>query len=72
MDVSSAWTSRKHFGKLADPRMRRRRRHRLVDIIVVAICAVCVRPITFLTDIGLISAKEVGHVHLAPDGPAVA
>jgi predicted transposase YbfD/YdcC len=31
---------RKHFASLRDPRVRRRRRHRLLDIIVIALCGV--------------------------------
>src|SRR5712691_3285858 len=31
---------KKHFGTLRDPRVRRRRRHQLLDIITIAICAV--------------------------------
>jgi predicted transposase YbfD/YdcC len=30
----------RHFAKLPDPRVRRRRRHRLIDIIVIAICGI--------------------------------
>ena len=30
----------RHFSKLKDPRRRHRRRHRLQDIIVIALCAV--------------------------------
>jgi len=37
---SSAASIKKHFRKLKDPRVRRRRRHLLMDIIVMAICAV--------------------------------
>jgi predicted transposase YbfD/YdcC len=33
----------RHFAKLKDPRVRRRRRHRLLDIIVIAICGVICR-----------------------------
>jgi predicted transposase YbfD/YdcC len=33
----------RHFAKLKDPRVRRRRRHRLIDIIVIAICGVICR-----------------------------
>jgi predicted transposase YbfD/YdcC len=33
----------RHFAKLKDPRVRRRRRHRLLDIIVMAICGVICR-----------------------------
>jgi len=31
---------KKHFAKLRDPRIRRRKRHLLIDIIVIAVCAV--------------------------------
>jgi hypothetical protein len=30
----------RYFGELADPRMGRNRRHKLIDIIVVTVCAV--------------------------------
>jgi predicted transposase YbfD/YdcC len=33
----------RHFAKLKDPRVHRRRRHRLIDIIVIAICGVICR-----------------------------
>lgn len=33
----------RHFAKLRDPRIRRGRRHRLIDIIVIAICGVICR-----------------------------
>jgi predicted transposase YbfD/YdcC len=36
----TAVSIQRHFTKLQDPRMRRRRRHELLDIIVMAICAV--------------------------------
>jgi predicted transposase YbfD/YdcC len=39
MGVSSL-SLKKHFGRLRDPRLRRRRRHELLDIIAIAICAV--------------------------------
>ncbi len=40
MVVSSPASIKRHFGKLKDPRIRRRLRHELLDIIVIAICAV--------------------------------
>lgn len=36
----SCLSIRKHFAKLKDPRIKGRRRHLLIDIIVIAICAV--------------------------------
>jgi predicted transposase YbfD/YdcC len=33
-------TLKRHFAKLKDPRLNRRKRHLLIDIIVIAICAV--------------------------------
>lgn len=38
--ASPALAIKKHFGKLKDPRINRRLRHRLMDIIVIAICGV--------------------------------
>lgn len=40
MAAHSPVAIQRHFAKLKDPRMRRRRRHELLDIIVMAICAV--------------------------------
>jgi predicted transposase YbfD/YdcC len=40
MDASPAITIKRHFGKIRDPRLSRRRRHLLPNIIVMAICAV--------------------------------
>lgn len=40
MRLAGAESLRVHFGRLRDPRKARTRRHSLVDIIVVAICAV--------------------------------
>jgi predicted transposase YbfD/YdcC len=40
MATTNAVSIRKHFAALRDPRMRRRRRHRLLDIIFIAICGV--------------------------------
>jgi predicted transposase YbfD/YdcC len=37
---TSALSLKKHFRNLRDPRLRRRRRHELLDIIAIAICAV--------------------------------
>ena len=37
---ASPLSLKKHFGTLPDPRLRRRRRHELLDIITIAICAV--------------------------------
>ena len=37
---ASTVSLKKHFGTLRDPRLRRRRRHELLDIITIAICAV--------------------------------
>jgi predicted transposase YbfD/YdcC len=37
---TSPVTLKKHFVTLRDPRLRRRRRHRLLDIIAIALCAV--------------------------------
>jgi predicted transposase YbfD/YdcC len=39
MATTSAVAIKKHFGPLKDPRVRRRRRHRRLDIIVIAICS---------------------------------
>jgi predicted transposase YbfD/YdcC len=38
--VVSPVSIKKHFGRLKDPRVNRRKRHKLVDIIVTALCAV--------------------------------
>ena len=38
--ASSVLSIKKHFASLKDPRINRRRRHRLMDIIVIAICGV--------------------------------
>jgi predicted transposase YbfD/YdcC len=43
----SAVSIRTHFARLKDPRLNRRRRHRLVDIVVIAICAVVCGANTF-------------------------
>jgi len=40
MATTSAVSIKKHFVRLKDPRVRRRRRHRLLDIIVIGICGV--------------------------------
>jgi predicted transposase YbfD/YdcC len=40
MATTSAVSIKEHFTRLKDPRVRRRRRHRLLDIIVIAICGV--------------------------------
>ena len=40
MSMTSAVAIKKHFAQLRDPRVRRRRRHRLLDIVVIAICGV--------------------------------
>jgi predicted transposase YbfD/YdcC len=37
--ATSALSIRKHFARLADPRINRRKRHRLTDIIAIAVCA---------------------------------
>jgi predicted transposase YbfD/YdcC len=38
--ATSPVSLKKHFGALRDPRLRRRRRHELLDILTIAICAV--------------------------------
>ena len=38
--VVSPVAIKKHFARLKDPRVNRRKRHQLVDIIVIALCAV--------------------------------
>ena len=38
--ASPVLSIKKHFAKLKDPRINRRRRHTLMDIIVIAICGV--------------------------------
>jgi predicted transposase YbfD/YdcC len=40
MATTSAVSIKKHFALLQDPRVRRRRRHRLLDIVVIAVCGV--------------------------------
>jgi predicted transposase YbfD/YdcC len=57
MDASPVLTIKKHFAKVADPRMKRRQRHRLIDIIVMAICAVIADCDTW-EDIGVFVRKR--------------
>jgi predicted transposase YbfD/YdcC len=38
--ATSALSIRKHFARLPDPRLNRRKRHLLTDIVVIALCAV--------------------------------
>ena len=57
MVVSSPAAIQRHFGKLKDPRIRRRLRHELLDIIVIAICAVIADCDTW-EDIGLFARKR--------------
>jgi hypothetical protein len=59
MAVTSPASIKKHFGKLKDPRLRRRRRHELLDIIVIAICAVIGDCDTW-EDIGAFAKKREG------------
>jgi predicted transposase YbfD/YdcC len=59
MAVTSPASIKKHFGKLKDPRLRRRRRHELLDIIVIAICAVIGDCDTW-EDIGVFAKKREG------------
>src|ERR1700684_39699 len=40
MSPSPSLSLAHHFAKLADPRLRRRRRHQLLDIIAITICGV--------------------------------
>jgi len=57
MAVSSPASIKKHFRKLKDPRLHRRRRHALLDIIVIAICAVIADGDTW-EDIGVFAKKR--------------
>jgi predicted transposase YbfD/YdcC len=57
MAGSSPATIKRYFGKLRDPRVRRRRRHRLLDIVVMAICAVVADCDTW-EDIGVFVKKR--------------
>jgi predicted transposase YbfD/YdcC len=57
MAVSSPASIKRHFGKLKDPRIRRRRRHGLLDIIVMAICAV-IGDCDNWEDIGVFASKR--------------
>ena len=41
--AAPSYSIARHFAKLKDHRVRRRRRHRLIDIIVIAICGVICR-----------------------------
>src|SRR5947199_3444447 len=40
MSAESACSIGQHFGRVVDPRIERRKRHQLLDIITIAICAV--------------------------------
>lgn len=40
MESKGAGQFREHFGNLPDPRMGRSKLHKLIDIVVIAICAV--------------------------------
>jgi hypothetical protein len=42
--ATSALSIRKHFARLPDPRINRRKRHPLTDIVVIALCAVICGP----------------------------
>jgi predicted transposase YbfD/YdcC len=57
MAVSSPASIKRHFRKLKDPRLRRRRRHELLDILVIAICAVIGDCDTW-EDIGVFAKKR--------------
>jgi predicted transposase YbfD/YdcC len=57
MAGSNPATIKRYFGKLRDPRVRRRRRHRLLDIVVMAICAVIADCDTW-EDIGVFVKKR--------------
>jgi DDE_Tnp_1-associated len=57
MVVSSPASIKRHFGKLKDPRIRRRLRHELLDIIVIAICAFIADGDTW-EDIGVFARKR--------------
>ena len=57
MEASPVVTIQKHFAKVADPRLKRRQRHRLMDIIVMAICAVIADCDTW-EDIGVFVRKR--------------
>lgn len=70
MVVSSPASIKRHFGKLKDPRIRRRLRHELLDIIVIAICAVIADCDTW-EDIGLFARKRqdwLGRFLTLPNG----
>lgn len=57
MVVSGPASIKRHFGQLKDPRIRRRLRHELLDIIVIAICAV-IRDCDTWEDIGIFAKKR--------------
>jgi predicted transposase YbfD/YdcC len=57
MASSSPASIRRHFRTLKDPRLRRRRRHELLDIIVIALCAVIGDCDTW-EDIGVFAKKR--------------
>src|SRR6516162_7585411 len=59
MARSSPASIKGHFRRLRDPRLRRRRRHALLDIIVIAICAVIGDCDTW-EDIGVFAKKRQG------------
>jgi hypothetical protein len=38
--AANPFSIRRHFARLKDPRLQRCRRHRLMDIVAIALCAV--------------------------------
>jgi predicted transposase YbfD/YdcC len=59
MAKSSPASIKRHFRRLKDPRLRRRRRHELLDIIGIATCAVIADCDTW-EDIGTFARKRLG------------